>query len=217
MNSTLLREVRLYGALGRRFGRVFHLAVSTPAEAARALCAVLPGFKREFVGPDGSQAYHVFVGRGPRRAAIGAEQKNDLVGSEEPIRIVPVIAGAKRGGVLQTVIGVVLIAVGLYVGNEYLVKAGAMLVVSGVVQMLSPQRKPPDKTENAPSYGMDAGALNTVDAGGPVPLAFGRVIAGSVQASAGLSTDQLLAPGGSPITNPALPAYMPGDPYRETP
>ena len=48
--AAVLREVRLYGALGREFGRVLHLAVATPAEAVRALRAVLPGFERAFLG-----------------------------------------------------------------------------------------------------------------------------------------------------------------------
>lgn len=36
-----LRTIRLYGLLGARFGRKFRLAVSNPAEAVRALCAIL--------------------------------------------------------------------------------------------------------------------------------------------------------------------------------
>ena len=65
--TAVLREVRLYGALGREFGRVFRLAVATPAEAVRALIAVLPGFERAFIGRDGRQGYHVFVGRSALR------------------------------------------------------------------------------------------------------------------------------------------------------
>ncbi|PNQ53699.1 phage tail protein, partial [Vibrio agarivorans] len=38
-----LRTIRLYGILGSRFGRTFRLAVSTPAEAVRALAVQIPG------------------------------------------------------------------------------------------------------------------------------------------------------------------------------
>ena len=34
-----IRTVRLYGWLGRAFGREHRLAVASPAEAVRALCA----------------------------------------------------------------------------------------------------------------------------------------------------------------------------------
>lgn len=41
-----IRTVRLYGWLGRAFGREHRLAVASPAEAVRALCALLPGFEK---------------------------------------------------------------------------------------------------------------------------------------------------------------------------
>lgn len=40
-----LTTIRLYGALGARFGRVHKLAVQTSAEAVKALCINLDGLK----------------------------------------------------------------------------------------------------------------------------------------------------------------------------
>ena len=40
-----LKTVKLLGAAGRRFGREFRIAVSSPAEAFRALCVLCPGLK----------------------------------------------------------------------------------------------------------------------------------------------------------------------------
>ena len=190
-----LREVRLYGALGRRFGRVFRLAVSTPAEAVRALCAVLPGFERAFLGADGRAAYHVFVGRGAQRRDIGKEDAAAPVGASEPIRFVPVIQGAKRQGVLQTIVGYVIFAVGVYYGKPSMVALGESLILGGVIQMLSPQRVGRDpRQENLPSYAFD-GPVNNTEQGGPVPVAYGRVICGSTVVSQGLSTTELHVPG----------------------
>jgi predicted phage tail protein len=42
--------IRLLGEAGRRFGRQFKLAVKTPAEAVRALCAQIPGLRQYFLG-----------------------------------------------------------------------------------------------------------------------------------------------------------------------
>jgi len=217
--TTALREVRLYGRLGAQFGRVFHLAVQSPGEAVRALCAVLPGFRAAFLGDDGRAEYHVFVGRGAQREAIDESRKDDLVGPAAPIRIVPAIAGAKRQGLGQTILGAVLIVAGYMItGLSYgwaapvgtaLMKAGVVMMIGGVVQMLSPQRKT-DDSKNDPSYGLDAGAVNITDSGVPVPLALGRVIAGSVQVSAGLSTDELVAGSTTSTLDPLeLPNYMP--------
>lgn len=194
-----LREVRLYGELGRRFGRVHRVAVASAAEAARALCAVIPGFRAAFLGPDGQQAYHVYAGRGARRELVCEENREAPVGADAPIRFVPRIAGAKRQGAGTFIVGAVLVIVAAVVdwftdgafasitGPMY--KMGFAMMLGGVVQMLSPQRKAPDKPENNPSYGMDGGAFNNADSSAPVPLAYGRVVVGSVTISAGLTTD----------------------------
>lgn len=229
----VLREVRLYGALGRRFGRVFRLAVLTPTEAVRALCAVLPGFRAAFV-PDGRAAYHVFVGRGAERTAIALEQAGDPVGAAEPIRIVPVVEGAKRGGALQIVLGAALVLAAPYLGpalfnagagihTALAVQAGAAtigrtLILGGIVQVLSPQRRvsAEQRADNLPSYGYDSGPVNTTQQGLPVPLAFGRVVVGSAVISAGLATEELvLAVAPPPLPPQPLPAWQPQNPGAE--
>lgn len=222
--TEVLREVRLYGELGRRFGRVHRLAVASAAEAARALCAVLPGFRAVFLGADGQAAYHVYVGRGQRRTLITADGRNDPVGADGAIRFVPEVSGAKRAGVGQIILGSVLVVVGVALGVVGSIVPGAQvllpigisignmglaMILGGVVQLLSPQRKQPDQVQNNPSYGMDGGAFNNPDASAPVPIAYGRVVVGSVTVSAGLSTDVYNPNAGSPLTPAQLPSYMP--------
>lgn len=219
----LLREVRLYGALGRQFGRVFRLAVATPAEAVRALGAVLPGFQRAFLGRDGQAEYHVYVGRGLRRRDLGQGEVAEPLGATDPIRFVPAIAGAKRAGATQTIIGAVLLVVGAVVSaygypaiGQPLMNLGAAMMIGGVIQMLSPQRKgKDDKLENLPSYAFD-GPVNITEQGGPVPLAYGRVICGSTVVSQGISTTELVVPGafgdGNPLPWEPLPWWEGGGP-----
>lgn len=221
----VLREVRLYGELGQRFGRVHRLAVASAAEAARALCAVLPGFRAAFLGADGQAGYHVYVGRGAGRECIDAERKEDPVGGGAPIRFVPLVAGSKRQGLGQLILGSVLVVAGMaikalawsagiggsamYTAGMYVSKLGWAMVVGGVVQMLAPQRKAPERPENSPSYGMDAGAFNNDDPSAPVPLAYGRVVIGSVRVSAGLTTDAYGVGSGGTLSPQPLPGYMP--------
>jgi len=169
-----LRTIRLYGKLGARFGRKFRLAVNSPAEAVHALCVMLPGFQQYLMGAKSKgMEFSVFNGR----QNLSRDQLHDPPGQDD-IRIAPVMVGSKRGGVLQTIIGIVLIVVGSYTswaGGAALVSTGVSMVVGGITQMLSPQPKglgAKDTPENAPSYSMN-GTVNTQAQGNPVPVAYG--------------------------------------------
>ncbi|PTS72004.1 phage tail protein [Stenotrophomonas sp. HMWF022] len=169
-----LRTIRLYGKLGARFGRKFRLAVNSPAEAIHALCVLVPGFQQYLMGAKSKgMEFAVFNGR----QNLSRDQLHDPPGQDD-IRIAPVMVGSKRGGVLQTLIGIVLIVVGTYTswaGGATLVTTGIGMVVGGVTQMLSPQPKglaAKDSPDNAPSYSMN-GTVNTQAQGNPVPVAYG--------------------------------------------
>lgn len=195
--SAKLKTVKLYGPMRRRFGREFELCVSSPAEAIRALCVQIPGFKQYLMqAKDNGLTFALFIGK----RNITQDGLHDPAGNDE-IRIAPIIEGSKRGGVLQTIIGVVLIVVGVVVtGMTFggaaplggaLVNLGIGMVVGGIVQMLSPQPKglgAKESPDNQPSYSMN-GAVNTQAAGNPVPLCYGgpvkigsALISGSIYA-----------------------------------
>lgn len=187
-----LRTVKLYGPMRRRFGREFEMCVSSPAEAIRALSVQVPGFKKYLADSKSSGlTFAVFIGK----RNIGEQSINDPVGDDE-IRIAPVIEGSKRGGVLQTIIGVVLIVISYVfpVTAPYLLQPGIAMVVGGVVQMLSPQPKgmgAKDSPDNQPSYSMN-GSVNTQAQGNPVPLAYGGpLIVGSALISGGIFAEDL--------------------------
>jgi predicted phage tail protein len=205
--SETLRVVRLYGKMGARFGRRFLLAVSSPAEAVRALCSQLPGFEQYLMGAkDKGIGFAVFVGR--RNLSEG--QLIEPTGSEE-IRIAPIIMGAKNGGVFQIIMGAVLIVVGVFITGlswgaaapigSALIGMGISMIVGGVIQLLSPQPKAPkaqDRVDNKPSYAFN-GPLNTQAQGNPVPVLYGELTVGSAVISAGISVqDGLTAPTAPP-------------------
>ena len=96
--------------------------------------------------------------------------------------------GSKRAGVLQTIIGVVLIAASFIPGFQALLAPGIALVAGGVVQMLSPQAKGLKTSaapENQPSYAFGS-AKNTTASGNPVPICYGRRRWGGAIISAGI-------------------------------
>lgn len=224
MSTAVLREVRLYGPLGRQFGRVFRLAVATPAEAVHALRMQLQGFERSLLAHQAG--YHVFVGRGQRRTALDAGQVADPLGAGEPIRIVPAVVGAKRGGLFNVILGAALLALtfwnplGLFSGQFAALSGtatiGKALLIGGALQLISPQPKGGNtaRPENVPSYGFD-GAVNVSHQGAPVPLAYGRVVVGSVTISQGMSAEDIVPPPAPPApAPPPKPAYQPDYPLE---
>lgn len=180
-----LKTIRLYGKLGTKFGRVHRLAVANAAEAVRALCVLLPGFESHLANAPGG--YTVFYGR----QNLDPQQLARPSGSDD-IRIAPVPAGAKNGGIFAVVLGVVLIVAGYFTGGTTVGPGmkllGAGLAMGGVMMMLSPQPQgsaSADSSANNPSYAFN-GAVNTEAQGNPVPLLYGELIVGSAVISGGV-------------------------------
>ncbi|APF86973.1 tail assembly protein [Ralstonia solanacearum] len=187
-----IRTVRLYGRLGARFGRVFRLAVGSPAEAVRALCAQVEGFRRELAtSHERGVRYACFIGR----RNIG-ESELELPPGADDIRIAPVLAGAKQSGLFQTILGAAILAVAYFNPGGFLTGPmvtaaygmGASMALGGVVQMLSPQQaglSARDSPDNGASYNFN-GPVNTSAQGNPVPLLYGEMVVGSAVISAGI-------------------------------
>lgn len=201
-----LTTVKLYGRFGVTFGRSFRLAVSTPAEALRALAAQLPGFEQYLTeAKDKGMGFAVFIGKDNLK-----EDQLDWPAYGQEIRFAPVLLGSKKGGVFNIILGVVLVVVGVIVtGMTFggaaplggaMISAGIGLIVGGVAQMLAPNPKgngAGDRPENRPSYSFN-GPINTQAQGNPVPVAYGEVICGSAVISAGItSEDQVYVPTGT--------------------
>jgi len=192
--------IRLTGQLGKRFGREFrlHLDTKTPAEASRALCAMVEGFQQFLVAAsERGIEFAVFRGRGASRENIGFDQLKEPGG--DMITFAPVHAGAKNGGILTTVMGAALVVVGLAISGwsfgtlsplgAALASTGIAMVAGGIVQLLSPQpklNKSADSSDNQASYVFN-GPVNTTAQGGPVPVLYGGPMEiGSAVISAGI-------------------------------
>ncbi|WP_445663596.1 tail assembly protein [Enterobacter soli] len=195
-----LTTIRLYGALGARFGRVHRLAVQTSAEAVKALCIIFDGLEDYLVSAKkNGMTFAVF--RGKRN--IGAQDFQELAGDSD-IRIAPVMEGAKKAGMFQTILGAVMVVAGLALGPvgwgvvgagfaNGLIIGGITSMAGGIYQMLSPQPKglqmrgDPD---NKPSYAF-GGAVNTTAMGNPVALLYGEREIGGAIISAGIVAEDI--------------------------
>ena len=192
--APIIRTVRLYGVLGARFGRSFRLAVGTPREAMKALCSQIPGL-RNFLQTSRERGlvYAVFVGR----RNVTEQQLDHGNGSGADIRIAPMITGSKKAGLFQTILGAVMVVVGVFsstYGGAGMIAAGVVMMAGGVVQMLSPQASglsTSQASENTPSYAF-GGAVNTVAQGNPVGLGYGyREVGGAVVSGGIYAEDQM--------------------------
>ena len=204
MNSDL-REVRLYGKMGARFGRSFSLAVNSPAEAMQALAAQIPGFSEYMYGAkDQGIRFAVFVGK----TNIAEDEIGNPVG-DNSIRVAPVIDGAKSPFV-QIIIGTALLVASFFVPGGWVFASqiasalfglGASLVLGGIVQLLTPVPKSQSaKDEKDANYSFN-GPVNTTAQGHPVPLLYGRMKVGSAVISAGITMkdENIVPPSGSPL------------------
>ncbi|MBH9301296.1 tail assembly protein [Pseudomonas aeruginosa] len=167
--------IKLSGPLIREFGREHRrfLDTGTTQEAFSALRNTLPGFK---------EAIQRLQNKG-MRFAIFRNRKNisqdDLsAGGTREVRIVPVLTGSKRAGLLQTILGAVIFTASFFVPGMqgWGQSLGASLALGGVIQMLSPQAqglKQSAAPENLPSYAFGS-ARNTTASGNPVPICYGK-------------------------------------------
>jgi predicted phage tail protein len=168
-----MTTILLSGPLIKMFGRVHRRALESKSvgEALKALKCTLEGFEA---------AVKDLEKRGMRFAIFrnkkNVSEKDFALGGAQEVRIVPVISGSKRAGLLQTIIGAVLIAASFIPGFQALAPTGIALVAGGVIQMLSPQKAGLSQStspENLPSYAFGS-AKNTTASGNPVPICIGE-------------------------------------------
>lgn len=186
-----LREVRLYGHLAARFGRVHRLAVKTCREALLALKEMLPGFESHILKHN-LPGYHVFGGQRKAANCRSVETLDGPLGRGEPVCIVPAVAGSKKSGTLQVIVGIALIVIDQYLHTGYLTQVGIAMVLGGAIQMLTPTPKANEDASDArlASYAFD-GPVNSTQQGLPVPVVFGEFICGSAVVSQGIYSSDI--------------------------
>lgn len=204
-----MRNVFLYGHLKKAFGPVFRLNVNTPAEAIRLLNVNFPGFEQSLR----KGYYRLIVGRRHGGDHLDLEQIDMRLGSKD-FHIVPVLGGAKRGGVLKAVLGVALVGAAIFFSGGTLAAPlggmsaaipglggvtwgnaaalGLAAAVTGVSQMISPQAKSDTGTNKSESFALN-GPMALEGQGYPVPLCIGRVLAPGIPVSVGYDVEDIPA------------------------
>ncbi|MDA3451070.1 MULTISPECIES: tail assembly protein [Acinetobacter] len=211
----MLKTIKLYGILGQKFGREFKLDVANTREAMRALSVQISGFEHFMLhAHEHGLRFAVFLKgknssnkRGKKRPAIYdhetkrlitgdniGEEQLDMSTEADVIHIVPRVVGAGGNGTLQTILGAVMVVVGVIMmytpAAAYapsVIGAGIGMMVGGVAMMLMPKI---DNTQDQNQDGNRAnkgfgGAVTTVAQGNPVPILYGQREIGGFIVSAG--------------------------------
>ncbi|HAV4463464.1 TPA: tail assembly protein [Acinetobacter baumannii] len=211
----MLKTIKLYGILGQKFGREFKLDVANTREAMRALSVQIAGFEHFMLhAHEQGLRFAVFLKRknssnkrGKKRPAIYdhetkrlitgdniGEEQLDMSTEADVIHIVPRVVGAGGNGTLQTILGAVMVVVGVIMmytpAAAYapsVIGAGIGMMVGGVAMMLMPKI---DNTQDQNQDGNRAnkgfgGAVTTVAQGNPVPILYGQREIGGFIVSAG--------------------------------
>ena len=207
----MLRTVKVYGHLAEHCGQsVFEALVRTPAEAIRFLLCNFPSLRG--VMRDGH--YKVVASDLELDLADHPEQLHYPLGTDEVVRVIPVITGA--GGVGKILAGAALIGLslafpggGLFGGTVFgflggpaasagfltavgtgISAIGASLVLGGVSDLITPVPRAPD-VDNDPRENFNFSVIQNVTREGvPVPIVYGEMIVGSVVVSAGLNVEE---------------------------
>ena len=194
----MLKKIRLYGILAKKFGKEFRLDVENTREAMRALCVQVPGFEH-FMLHAHEQGLEFAVFQDKQNIS---ETELDMSTSAKVIKVVPRVMGA--GGAFQVILGAVMIAAAFVTGGTSLAAWGALqgalfgagvgMMVGGVAQMLMPkveaiQDQNQDGNKANKGFG---GAVTTVAQGNPVPVLYGQREVGGFIASAGQYPEDLM-------------------------
>lgn len=193
----MLKKIKLYGILAKKFGKEFRLDVENTREAMRALSVQVPGFEH-FMLHAHEQGLEFAVFQDKQNIS---ETELDMSTSAKVIKVVPKVKGA--GGVVQTIIGAVLVVVGIVVAGmsfgsagavgAALIGAGVGMMVGGIAMMLMPKIENQDQNQdgNKANKGF-GGAVTTVAQGNPVPVLYGQREVGGFIASAGQYPEDLM-------------------------
>ena len=186
----MLKTIKLYGVLGKKFGKEFHLAVESTREAVKALSVQVSGFE-QFMLTAHEQGLTFAVFQDDENIS---EDQIDFETGAKVIKIVPKVIGAGGNGVLQTILGAVMVVVGvvmMYVPGlqafaPSVIGAGIGLMIGGIAQMMMPKMDEGDQNQdgNRANKGF-GGAVTTIAQGNPVPILYGQREVGGFIVNAG--------------------------------
>lgn len=172
----------LHGNLAK-FGKQFQLDANTAAEALKAVMVQIPNLRQAI-----SQGfYKLRIGK----SYINPDNLNAglyMPLNNESVHLTPVVKGAKKAGIFNVIVGVVLIVASYWTGGSTFAMGMGMLA-GGVAQMLT--KTPPMQAGNEAEKRQSTSIHNLQNMaaqGQMIPLAYGKIRCGSMIISQGVET-----------------------------
>jgi len=178
----MLKTIKLYGVLGKKFGKEFKLAVESTREAVKALSVQVPGFEQFMLtAHEHGLTFAVF-----QDDENISEDQIDFETGAKVIKIVPKVIGAGGNGIFETILGLVMVVAGVITQQYWAVGMGVGMMIGGVAQMLAPKVDTEDQNQdgNRANKGF-GGAVTTIAQGNPVPILYGQREVGGFIVNAG--------------------------------
>lgn len=189
------KTIRFHGVLREKFGKEWRLEVNSVQDAMRLLAVQIEGLEQFLLNAHhNGLRFSIFI---DKRQTLSDKEVDMNLGTAL-IRIVPIVEGA-GGGLLQTVLGVVMLGVGVFtfgVGTAVgvaLIGAGGGMLIGGIAQMLMPKITTQDANSdgNRANHGFGS-AVTTVAQGNPVAILYGeREVGGFIISAGQYPEDQL--------------------------
>ena len=184
MATRQLTNIYLGGALGKRFGEKWSLAVSSPAEAIRAIDINLRGKLRQYLYTEGRNKYYK-IALQRRDALIGRDELRNKSGNSD-IYILPTLKGSNSGGA-KIIVGLALVAIAIIftpalgvIVRSVVFQVGLSLVIGGVSQLLAPHAANQQGELNSNNF---AGSVTAGTQGGCVPIVYGKALVSPITIS----------------------------------
>lgn len=197
-----MNRIILEGELGEKFGHSYDMDALTVRESLHGLCVQIPGLEQAI--REGS--FRISQVRKDMELFLD-EDTIDLGLSNGMFRIVPAVQGSK--GIGKILLGIVLVGLSFIPGFAPLGFTalagtavntvgllGAALIFGGVASMIAPSPNGAASTATGPGSTRFSQDVNTVVEGVPVPLVYGRVLAGSVVINSDIQADSVYVPAG---------------------
>ena len=193
-----MKTITLHGELAEKFGSdPIELDAATPQMITRGLISRFGLEFRKIIGA-GYFEFLCINSKTKDKRYIYDEMTAQMTVDHDEIHITPKAEGSGKFG--QIILGVILIVVGVIITpwsgplGAGMVAAGIGMIAGGVVQLLmgspTPDSLSNERPDSKPSYIFN-GAVNVYEQGGPCPLVYGRIRAGSVIVSAGFEAARL--------------------------
>lgn len=181
-------RVVFHGSL-KQFGEEYQLDVNTPAEVIRALCLQIPGIEAHIK----AHSWHVVRGSLDNKDSITEDALEMPFGNQRELHFIPAIEGSNNG-IVNTIIGVVLVVAGFMTANPALMAAGVGMMIGGIVMMTMkvPQTDLDQSSVDEKASFLLGKPTNSTKQGVAIPRGYGRAIIGSIVVSSSVTAEQLL-------------------------